>query len=177
MQKLTVYPNPFTALGADGMPCGRVLVEPTHPRPLDIVGGKLTKKRLDRVDEHHSKKEIEAARKLDTRGSLIRGVAIVRMRPIVLNGVEYFQKRVGSGELIAADKATYIALFGPRSAKDFQEPLDFLKGQMRLRIREWMAVNGAPPAVAGYALVKNGDEIALAAKDTAEKRPVAPAVP
>jgi predicted xylose isomerase-like sugar epimerase len=167
MQKLTVYPNPFTALGPDGMPCGRVLVEPGHPRPMNVLGGKLVKKRLERAEDmSRPQKERAAAKRLDVRDARVVGVANIRMRPLALTSQQYFKERVASGDLIAADKATYAALFG-RSAKDFVEPFDFLKTEMRARIREWRAINGEPPALASYRLVQNGDEIALAAKDAA----------
>lgn len=167
MQRLSVYPNPFTALGPDGMPCGRVLVEPGHPRPFDIVGGRLEKRKVEREeDQSRPKKEREAAKKLDTRGPLVRGVAHVRMRPASLANVQYFKERVFSGDLIAADKATAAAC--GISAKDYRAPFDVLAAAMHARIAEHRAINGEKPALAGYVLVQNGDEIALAAKD--EKR-------
>jgi hypothetical protein len=174
MQKLTVYPNPFTALGPDGMPCGRVLVEPGHPRPHAIVGGKLAKVRVDRQEDmSRPAKERAAAKKLDMRDSLVRGVAHVRMRPVALSGEPYFKERLGCGDLIAADKATYIRLYG--RAKEFRLPLAFLRDEMRARIAEWKAIHGELPAVADYVLVQNGDEIALALRDAAPEKPAAKA--
>lgn len=169
--EIKVYPNPFVALGPDGMPCGRVLVEPGHPRPFDILGGKLERVRLDHEDDQsRSPREKAMARKLDRRDARVRGVAKVRMRPLTVRPTQYLKERIGSGDLIAADKATYAALFG-RGAKGFLDPFALLKAEMTARINEWQAINGEAPALAGYALVQNGDDIALVAQDAERSTP------
>lgn len=171
--KLKVYPNVFTALGPDGMPAGRVPVEPGHPRPFDILGGKLRRVRLERPeDKTRSPKERAAAKKLDTRESRVSGVAEVRMRLLELDASPYFKQRVASGDLIAADLATAKA--GGIAAKDFKVPLELLSSERKARIKEWIAINGEPPAVAALVLVLDAGEIKLAPRPA--KRTSAPAV-
>lgn len=153
--KLKVYPNPFTALGPDGMPCGRVLVEPGHPRPYDIVGGKLRRERIERPEDELSKK----VKNLDTRDPLVRGVAVVRMRPVDAAATPYFKERVACGDLIAADLETWRAL--GYAKKSFRAPLDVLAAAARARIDEWTAITGDPPALASLALFEVDGEIKL----------------
>lgn len=162
MQKLTVYPNPFVALGADGMPCGRLHVEPGHPRPFDVIGGKLQRVRVDRdEDRNRSDRDRAMARRLDTRGPRVTGVATIRMVPIVLDGSQWVRERVSSGDLVAADKKSAAAC--GIIAKDFREPIDILAAELKARIAEWTASHDDPPAVADYALGMVDGEIRLVA--------------
>ena len=162
MQKLTVYPNPFVALGADGMPCGRLHVEPGHPRPFDVIGGKLRRVRVERdEDRNRSDRERAMARRLDTRGVRVIGMATIRMAPVVLDGSQWVRERVSSGDLVAADKKSAAACGIP--AKDFRDPLDLLTAELKARIAEWTASHDDPPAVADYALGMVDGEIRLVA--------------
>lgn len=160
--QINVYPNPFVTLAPDGMPGGRCIVEPTHPRPLDIVGGKLRRVVLPNAeDESRSAKEIAAARRLDVRDVRVRAVADVRMRPCSVPLVQYWKERVACGDVIAADPASAMAC----GIANFDPPFELLRAALQKGIAAWQAINGELPAVASYDLVKNGDEIALAAKD------------
>ena len=160
MQKLTVYPNPFVALGADGMPCGRLHVEPGHPRPFDVIGGKLQRVRVDRdEDRNRSDRDRAMARRLDTRGPRVTGVATIHMRPIAIDGSQWVRERVSSGDLVAADKKSAAACGIP--AKDFRDPLDLLTAELKARIAAGTASHDDPPAVADYALGMVDGEIRL----------------
>ena len=160
MQKLTVYPNPFVALGADGMPCGRLHVEPGHPRPFDVIGGKLRRVRVERdEDRNRSDRERAMARRLDTRGPRVTGVATIHMRPIAIDGSQWVRERVGSGDLIAADKKSAAAC--GIDAKSFREPINILAAELKARIAEWTASHDDPPAVADYALGMVDGELRL----------------
>jgi hypothetical protein len=151
--KLKVYPNPFVALGPDGMPCGRVLVEPGHPRPYDVVGGKIQRQKLDR-DEGEAQKK---ARNLDTRDPLVRGVAVVRMAPVEVPSAQYHKERIARGDLIAADLPTWRALGFAK--KEFRDALDILAEYAATAIEEWNASHEDPPALAAFALVETNGEV------------------
>lgn len=153
--KLSVYPNPFVALGADGMPCGRVLVEPGHPRPYDILGGKIERQKLDRADDESAKK----VRDIDTRDTRISGRAVVQMRPIDVPNVQYIRERIQCGDLVAANLETWRALGYPK--KGFRAPLDVLADAARKAIDEWNASHEDPPELADYALGEVDGEIKL----------------
>lgn len=160
--QINVYPNPFVTLAPDGMPGGRCIVEPGHPRPLDIVGGKLRRVVLPHADdESRSAKEIAAARRLDVRDARVRASADIRMRPCSVPLVQYWKERVTCGDVIAADAASAKAC----GIVNFEPPFELLRAALRKEVVAWQAINGEPPAVASYDLVQNGDEIALAAKD------------
>ena len=166
MQEIKVYPNPFAALGPDGMPCGRLLVEPGHPRPYDVIGGRLIRQRIEHDDSvFRTPKEKALERRLDRRDPRIRVLAEVKMAPRAQRLTPWHRERVMSGDLIAADPATAKAC--GLLPKEFRAPLDVLRGEMRARIAEWTASHGEPPPLADYDLVQNGDEIALVQKDAA----------
>lgn len=166
--QISVYPNPFVALGADGMPCGRCLVEPSHPRPLEPIGGKIKRVVMPHeADESRTAKEVAASRKLDVRDARVKGVAEARMRPNVVMLSQYWKERVASGDVIAADKASAAACH----VTQFKQPIDVLRAAMAQQITAWKAINGEPPALANFELVQNAEEIALVQKDSKPVKP------
>jgi len=168
---MLVYPNPFAAqLDAEGRPMGRTLVDPEHPRPFEIYGGKLARK----IVPHEDAAEVERkkARNLDMREARVKAIAEVRMRPTKVTISQYIRERVLSGDLIAADLETALAC--GMSRKDFRDPIDVLRAAMMGRLAEWRATHDRDdlPAIHGSALVKDGAEIKLV---TASKEPAPPA--
>ena len=154
-----VYPNPFTALDPKGWPTGRTFVNPAHPRPYDVIGGKLRREVLKHDEGRDQKKSDGALR--EVRETRVRVHVETRMRPHRVPLDQYAHERVACGDLIAADKATAQGCAIP--GKDFRAPIDVLNAALAARIDEWKACHALddPPAIAGYVLVQEGDEIKL----------------
>lgn len=177
---MLVFPNPFAAqLDAKGWPMGRTLVDPGHPRPFEIYGGKLVRT----VAPHEDAAEVERkkARNLDMRESRVKAVAEVRMRPTKATLSQYLRERVLCGDVIAADIETALACGLAR--KDFCAPIDVLRRAMVARLAEWRATHDPEhlPAIHGFVLAMDGAEIKLVpptkAALTQPTSPAAPAAP
>jgi|JI10StandDraft_1071094.scaffolds.fasta_scaffold03642_6 hypothetical protein len=174
---MLIIPNPFAApLDVEGRPMGRTLVDPAHPRPFEIYGGKLARKVL----RHENEEDLDRkkARSIDMREARVKAIAEVRMRPTRVTLSQYVRERVLSGDLIAADLETALAC--GMSRKDFLPPIDVLRRAMTARLAEWRATHDPTdlPAIHNFVLVAEGAEIKLCpAPKLTVAAPIAPSDP
>ena len=148
---LLVLPNPFVALSADGNACGYCLTDPMKARPFQIVGGELKKNVVPHENEGLSPDPT------DPRPPRVRVRAQLEMKAARVVDTEYHRSRIACGDLIAANVATYVRVFGTK--KGFDAPAVVLGRFQRERVEEWMATHGGEMPPAGeFAFAQKGED-------------------
>lgn len=130
IRTLKVRPNPWIEIDSRGLPCGRVPYE-------QPAGG---------FDPRSVGAEITNVQKVQDAPALMLGQAIHTFEvkhaeeDVLVPNTGYYRRRIAKGELIAADRPTYVAATG--SAKGFEDQDKFLAQLKSEAIRDFDARNG-----------------------------------
>lgn len=131
IRTLKVRPNPWTHIDSRGLPCGVVSYEQPHGSfDARLVGAARTNVR-----------KIQDAPAGDHLGQAVHVFEVEYSKEDVLvPNTSYYRRRIMRGELIAADKDTYVAAGG--SAKGFEEQGKLLEQIKIDAIKAFNAENG-----------------------------------
>jgi hypothetical protein len=143
---LLVYPNPYAALDADGMPNGIVRFDPVHGRAgtLDFIGASATFRtevRKDAKGRTLGPRDAPEVQPLRTR------VIEYDLRPQRLPHTDYHVSQIRSGDLITIDEST------ARICQEaFVPPVEaFAKAKARA-IADWKTLYLEEPDTSGWPL-------------------------
>lgn len=154
IRTLKVRPNPWLHIGLNGQPCGVVAYEqPSGGFDARLVGASRTN--VQKIQD--APKGAPLAQELHSFDVEYSD------EDVLLPNTSYYRRRIIRGELIAADKMTYIAAGG--SARGFEEQGKLLEQIKAQAIREFDAANGEG---AYEALAEQRDETADLAKEVAK---------
>jgi hypothetical protein len=129
---LLVYPVPFTALDARGMPAAAVRFDPQTGRANEVhfIG----------CDREH--RLVERRKRAEGRQSVYASTFRYDLAPQAITHTDYHVQRIRHGELIAADAATARIAGVP-----FVQPVTAFERARYAAIRRWEAEYGTPPPV------------------------------
>ena len=129
------YPNPYSALDANGMPAGFCRYDPEHGNVGEVhhVGATLSCAPIT---------EVRDPMKGETRPTKFATKIEHVFEPATLPHTDYFVKRFRDLDLIVADEAT-ARICGMA----FSPPADALRAAKQAVIAEWQSTYGAPPPV------------------------------
>lgn len=131
IRTLKVRPNPWIEIGPTGLPCGVVAYEqPAGGFDPRLVGAS----RVNVQKLQDAPKGVPLAQEIHTFDVQYSN------EDVLLPNTSYYRRRIIRGELIAADKSTYVAAGG--SARGFEEQDKLLESIKSQAIRDFEAANG-----------------------------------
>lgn len=131
IRTLKVRPNPWIEIGPNGLPCGVVAYE----QPVGSFDPRLVGARRVNVQK------VQDAPKGVPLGQEVHTFDVeYATEDVLVPNTPYYRRRIMRGELIAADKSTYVAAGG--SVKGFEELDKLLAGIKTQAIRDFEAANG-----------------------------------
>lgn len=131
IRTLKVRPNPWIEIGPSGLPCGVVAYEqPAGGFDARLIGAS----RVNVQKLQDAPKGVPLAQEIHTFDVEYTN------EDVLLPNTSYYRRRIIRGELIAADKSTYVAAGG--SARGFEEQDKLLESIKAQAIRDFEAANG-----------------------------------